>query len=160
MVIATLVEFEVADKIVDKKSNFLRPDNFVVQGYGMNIITRTSGSKTSYSIYYVYNLLFQYLKKTDPKIIFWTMSWTLDYSFYINPKLKEWDEVYFSGLFKDNSGLPNDLHVDYKKLFNFLKNYTFNTTDGVNSIQYFSKQLPITGGKMKRKRNKSTKKKR
>lgn len=159
----SLIPIIALEKVTDTKSNFLRPENFFYQGFNLKIITRTSGSKTQKEdAYYIYNSLFQYLKKTDPKILIWTMAW-FDYSYYINPKVREWDEMYFISLFKDNAGLPNDLRIDYKKLIIFLKNYKYDPLDEVNVLKIITKSIPISGGigggKKKCKRNKSTKKK-
>jgi hypothetical protein len=154
----SLIPIIALGKVTDTKSNFLRPENFFYQGFNLKIITKTAGSTSQKNeAYFIYNSIFQYLKKTDPKILIWTMAW-FDYSYYINPKLKDWDEAYFISLFKDNAGLSNDYKIDYRKLFIFLKNYKYDPLDEVNVLKIITnKTIPISGGKKKRKINKSTK---
>jgi hypothetical protein len=158
-------EILAVDQVVDHKRNLFHPANMTTQGHALNIITQNSGSPRMVGM--AYYMLFQYLKKTEPKILLWRLSLNL-VAFIINPEIHNWTLAEFTKMFKNNADLPKDLDIDLTKLFRFLQEYKFSSLDWMKSTKLELTLFEITskGGtkrkktRKKRKKRKQTRKKR
>jgi hypothetical protein len=155
-------EIIVIDKIIDTKRNFLHPVNFLKQGHERNIITQISGKPCI--IQYPYDTLFQYLKKTKPKILLLRMG-ALVIAYQINVKIKEWTLDQFKSMFINNAGLSTDFVIDFDQLFDLLKTYKYSNLDELYGIReqlttFTVRAVGIGGNKNRKKKTSKYKKKR